>query len=54
MRTLDRQAWLIETGQEKRLNGTQANLNAAFAASTANLESAAGGDTPAAETRTQL
>ncbi|XP_043238326.1 sodium-dependent nutrient amino acid transporter 1-like [Amphibalanus amphitrite] len=55
MRSLDREAWLIHTGQEERLHGTQANLNAAFAASTAELDTAGGGDAPAEpETRTQL
>ena len=59
MRSLDREAWLMKTGQEERLHGTQANLNAAFANSQANLDKmvdaqesqSATGD---AETRTRL
>ena len=57
MRSLDREAWLIKTGQEERLHGTQANLNAAFAASTAALDKMAADEDqaqPAAELRTQL
>ena len=62
MRPLDREAWLIRTGQEERLNGTQANLNAAFTASTGSLDKTGGGDgdraqsngDAPAEIRTQL
>ncbi|XP_037087499.1 sodium-dependent nutrient amino acid transporter 1-like [Pollicipes pollicipes] len=49
MRSGDRQQWLLATGREAQLEGTQANLNAAFVASSTALDGAGTGDEPEAE-----